>query len=313
MAGAFADAGEAAELGDQLGYAVDVANAVDMLAWQSAARGLHADASQALTRARELTERAGTTSYAAHLALTAAFCALCRGDAAEVIAVLEPRLVIDGGMGSSGEPLGVAPDLAEAYVASGRHSEAAELAARYAAATPEGAAPLTMAILARTQALVIQDDDEAVAAFEAALDAHAAATNPFETARTRLLLGSRLRRAGRRTVARDHLALARDAFAAMDMAAWVEKADDELAASGARARKRELTSSEPLTAREVRVALLAARGSSNKEIAAALFLSPKTVERHLSSVYRKRGFRSRTELAAAFAVGAPVPDDGVDR
>ncbi|MGZ5405219.1 MAG: helix-turn-helix domain-containing protein, partial [Nocardioides sp.] len=64
-----------------------------------------------------------------------------------------------------------------------------------------------------------------------------------------------------------------------------------------------------LTAREVRVALLAARGAANKEIAAALFLSPKTVERHLSSVYRKRGFRSRTELAAAFAVGAPVPDE----
>ena len=109
-------------------------------------------------------------------------------------------------------------------------------------------------------------------------------------------------------MAREHLALARDAFAAMDMAAWVEKADDELAATGARARKREVTSSEPLTAREVRVALLAARGSANKEIAAALFLSPKTVERHLSSVYRKRGFRSRTELAAAFAAMTPMPE-----
>ena len=312
MAGAFADAGEAAELGDQLGYAVDVANAVDTLAWQSAARGLHADARQALVRARELTERAGTTSYAAHLALTEAFCALCRGDAAEVIAVLEPRLVVDGGMGSAGEPLGIAPDLVEAYVASGRRGEAADLGARLAAVTPEGAAPLTMAILARTQALVIEDDDEAITAFDRALVEHAATTNPFEGARTRLMLGSRLRRAGRRTVARDHLALARDAFAAMDLAAWVEKADDELAASGARARKREITSSEPLTAREVRVALLAARGSPNKEIAAALFLSPKTVERHLSSVYRKRGFRSRTELAAAFAVGVQVPDDKVE-
>lgn len=308
-AGAFADAGEAADLGEQLGYAVDVANAVDMLAWQSAARGLHADARQALTRARELTDRAGTTSYAAHLALTEAFCALCRGDPAEVIAVLEPRLAVDGGMGSAGEPLGVAPDLVEAYVASGRRGEAADLANRYAAVTPEGSAPLTMAVLARTQALVIEDDDEALAAFDRALDAHAAATNPFETARTRLMLGSRLRRAGRRAVARDPLALARDAFAAMDLAAWVEKADDELAATGARARQREITSSEPLTAREVRVALLAARGSSNKEIAAALFLSPKTVERHLSSVYRKRGFRSRTELAAAFATGTPVPDE----
>jgi DNA-binding NarL/FixJ family response regulator len=292
-------------LGDQLGYAVDVANAVDMVAWQSAARGLHADARQALARARELTDRAQTTSHAAHLALTEAFCALCRGDPEHAIAALEPRLVADGGIGSSGEPLGVAPDLVEAYAAVGRRSEAADLAARYAAVTPRGAPPLTMAVLARTQALVMQHDDEALNAFDEALTAHAATTNPFETARTRLMHGSRLRRAGRRTAARDHLRRARDAFAAMDMAAWVEKADDELAATGARARRRHITSSEPLTAREVRVALLAARGASNKEIAAALFLSPKTVERHLSAVYRKRGFRSRTELAAALAAMPP--------
>jgi DNA-binding NarL/FixJ family response regulator len=302
-AGAFADAGEAAELGEQLGYAVDVANAVDMVAWQSAARGLHSDARQALGRARELTERAETTSHAAHLALTEAFCALSRGDPEGAIAALEPRLVIDGGVGSSGEPLGVAPDLVEAYVAAGRRSEAADLAARYAAVTPAEAAPLTMAI-------VLQDDDEALSTFDAALTAHAATTNPFETARTRLMFGSRLRRAGRRTLAREHLTLAREAFAAMDMAAWVGRADDELAATGARARRRQITSSEPLTAREVRVAMLAARGCPNKEIAAALFLSPKTVERHLSSVYRKRGFRSRTELAAAFAAMTADPDGG---
>jgi DNA-binding CsgD family transcriptional regulator len=305
-AGAFADAGEAAELGDQLGYAVDVANAVDMLAWQSAARGLHAEARQALARARELTDRAGTTSHAAHLSLTEAFCALCRGDPEEAIAALEPRLA-DGGIGSSGEPLGVAPDLVEAYVAVGRRSEAADLAARYADVTPVGAAPLTMAILARTEALVTEDDDRAFNSFDTALTAHAATTNPFETARTRLMLGSRLRRAGLRGRAREHLMQARVAFAAMDLAAWVQKADDELVATGARPRQRQLASSEPLTAREVRVASLAARGSSNKEIAAALFLSPKTVERHLSSVYRKRGFRSRTELAAAYAVEASPP------
>jgi tetratricopeptide (TPR) repeat protein len=204
-AGAFADAAEAAELGDQLGYAVDVANAVDMVAWQSAARGRHADARQALARARELTDRAQTTSHAAHLALTEAFCALCRGDPEHAIAALEPRLVADGGIGSSGEPLGVAPDLVEAYAAVGRRSEAADLAARYAAVTPRGAPPLTMAVLARTQALVMQHDDEALNAFDEALTAHAATTNPFETARTRLMHGSRLRRAGRRTAARDHL------------------------------------------------------------------------------------------------------------
>ena len=58
---------------------------------------------------------------------------------------------------------------------------------------------------------------------------------------------------------------------------------------------------EPLTSQETRVALLVARGMTNKEVAAALFLSPKTVEHHLGSVFRKRGLRSRTELARAFA------------
>lgn len=307
-AGAYADAGEATELGEQLGYAVDVANAHAIVAWQSAARGLHEEARTALARARDLTERAGTSSHASYLALTEAFCAQCRGDAAGVVAALEPRLAADGGMGASGEPLGIAPDLVEAYVAVGRRSEAADLAARYAAVTPAEAPPLTMAILARTQALVIEDLDDALATFGRALTAHDSAIHPFEAARTRLLLGSRLRRAGRRAEARRHLTSARDAFAAMDLDMWVANADDELDATGARARRREVTISEPLTAREVRVALLAARGSSNKEIAAALFLSPKTIERHLSSIYRKRDFRSRTELAAAYAAVMPASE-----
>ncbi len=300
-AGAFADAGEAAELGDQLGYAVDVANAVAMLAWQSAARGLHDDARRSLARARELTVRAGTTTHASYLALTEAFCALCRGDADAAIAALEPRLVTDGGLGASGEPLGIAPDLVEAYVAAGRRTDAADLVARFAAVTPPDAPPLSLALLARTQGLAAEDHDSAAVAFEAALAAHAGSTHPFETARTRLHYGARLRRAGQRVKARDQLSQAREAFAAMDLLAWVERSDDELAATGARPRRRGVTSTEPLTSRETRVALLAARGLPNKEIAAALFLSPKTVERHLSSVYRKRGYRSRTELAAAFA------------
>lgn len=58
---------------------------------------------------------------------------------------------------------------------------------------------------------------------------------------------------------------------------------------------------EPLTAQETRVALMVAQGPPNREVAAALFLSPKTVERHLSNIFRKRGLRSRTELAALFA------------
>jgi DNA-binding CsgD family transcriptional regulator/tetratricopeptide (TPR) repeat protein len=309
-AGAFADAGEAAELGEQLGYAVDVANAVDMLAWQSAARGLHEDAGQALVRARQLTDRAGTTSHAAHLAVTEAFCAMCRGDAEGATSVLEARLAADGGVGTGGEPLGIAPDLVEAYVATGRRAEAADLAARFAAVTPSESPPLMQALVARAQGVAAEDDEAASQAFETALDSLAqAGPQPFDVARTQLLYGARLRRGGQRVRAREQLEPARDAFAGMGLDAWAARADDELAATGARARKRELTLIEPLTSQETRVALHAVKGLSNKEIAAALFLSPKTVERHLSSVYRKRGLRSRTELAATFGGTGQLPDD----
>ena len=124
---------------------------------------------------------------------------------------------------------------------------------------------------------------------------------PFELARTELLLGARLRRSGQRVAAREHLRTARDRFAAMDLTLWVKRATAELAGTGETLRPRGHIVDEPLTSQETRVALLVGRGMTNREVAAALFLSPKTVEHHLSSVYRKRGLRSRTELARAIA------------
>ena len=305
-AGAFADAGEASELGDQLGYAADTAVAVEMLAWQSAARGLHEDADTALKRAKSLTDRAGTTGFAAHQAVTAAFCALCRADPSAAVSLLEARIAADGGVGSMGEPLGVAPYLVEAYVAVGRRDEAIAVAERFAAVTQAEAPPWLRALVARCQALTAEQEEAAVQAYEAALTAHADAPDVFEAARTHLLYGARLRRSGQRVKAREQLRTAHDAFAEMDLTAWVLRAADELAATGAKPRTRRPQPTEPLTSQETRIALHAAKGMSNKEIAAALFLSPKTVEHHLSSVYRKRGFRSRAELAGSFR---PREDD----
>ncbi len=300
-AGAFADAGEAAELAEHLGYVADGSVAVEMLAWQSAARGLHDDADHWLARARELTDRAGTTTHAAHQVITSAFCALCRGELSEVATLLETRLAADGGVGASGEPLGVAPMLVEAYLGLGRLDEAQSLAARFAEATPPGSPALSIALALRCEALTVADDATADATMASALTAHAEGGDPFETARTRFLYGGRLRRTGHRVVARTHLAAARAAFASMDLTLWVAAAERELAATGATARRQPSMGNEPLTSQETRIALLTAQGMSNKEIAAALYLSPKTVERHLSNVFRKRGVRSRTELAVAYA------------
>jgi DNA-binding CsgD family transcriptional regulator len=295
--GAFADAGEAVELGTELGFVSDVAPAIEMLAWQHAARGLHDLARAELARADDLVQRAGTSAVAAHLALAHASCALCRGDLDEVVERLEARLAVDEGRGPMGEALGVAPMLVEAYVATGRDDDAADLTARYAAVPSP--APPTRALIARCRALVAADDDAAVAAFEEALAAHAEVFggDPFERARTQLLYGARLRRSGRRLASRTQLRAARDRFAAMDLTAWAARAAEELAATGETARSRRPTSEEPLTSQETRIALLVGQGMTNREVAAALFVSPKTVEHHLSSVYRKRGLRSRTELA----------------
>ena len=203
-AGAFADAGEAAELGEQLGYVADAAVAVEMLAWQSAARGLHDDARRALERARVLTDRAGTTAVHAHQAITAAFCALCRGDLAETAARLEARIDADGGVGSMGEPPG-SPHSRRGLpgvrpVGRGRRPGRA-VRRRH----PQPPPAATVALVARCRALTVADDATAAEAFEVALATHAQALDAFEAARTRLLYGARLRRAGRRIAAREQL------------------------------------------------------------------------------------------------------------
>ena len=138
-AGAFANAGEAVELAEHLGQVADASTAHEALAWQSAARGLHDAAAESLARSAQLLEQAGLSSAAAHHALCAAFCALSRDDLDGVVAVLQPRLAIDGGMGLMGEPLGVVPLLVEALVGLGRQDEAADLTRRLDKVTPADA------------------------------------------------------------------------------------------------------------------------------------------------------------------------------
>ena len=117
---------------------------------------------------------------------------------------------------------------------------------------------------------------------------------PFERARTQLCFGERLRRARRRAEARTQLRAAVAQFDLLGARPWAERARVELRASGETARKRDPTSAEQLTAQELQVARIVANGASNREAAAALFVSPKTIDSHLSSAYRKLGIRSRT-------------------
>jgi DNA-binding CsgD family transcriptional regulator len=141
--------------------------------------------------------------------------------------------------------------------------------------------------------------DGAVAALAGALELHEGVPIPLELGRTQLALGSALRRARQRRAAREALESARDTFAALGARVWGGRAEAELHRLGGRP-----PSAGALTPTERRVAELVCRGLQTKQVAAALFVSPKTVEGHLTRIYGKLGVGSRTELAHYLADGS---------
>jgi DNA-binding CsgD family transcriptional regulator len=188
------------------------------------------------------------------------------------------------------------PDLIEAYVRTKRLPEAAAELAAFERLEDTGLGPWATATLARSRALLANEgslDD----AFAEALSSCTDSVSPFERARTELVYGERLRRAGRRLDSRAQLRASLDEFERLGASSWAERAREELRASGETVRKRDPALVDELTPRELEIALQVADGGTNKEVAARLFLSPKTVELHLGRVYRKLGIRSRTELA----------------
>ncbi len=152
------------------------------------------------------------------------------------------------------------------------------------------------------RALLATQGDEVEAAFAAALAAHEAAAadgvvHEFERARTRLAYGEWLRRNRRRVDAREQLRAALVTFEDLDAKSWADRAAAELRASGETARKRDMAEPTKLTAQELAVATLVQQGLTNREVAAQLFLSPRTVDFHLRNVFTKTGVTSRVELA----------------
>jgi DNA-binding NarL/FixJ family response regulator len=100
--------------------------------------------------------------------------------------------------------------------------------------------------------------------------------------------------------ARVELRAALATFDSLGARPWADRARAELAATGETLRRRDPTTIDELTPQELQIALILARGSTTREAAGALFLSPKTIEYHLRHVYQKLGIHTRAELAAAF-------------
>ena len=257
----------------------------------------HAEEALALARTMDIDHPASAREALGLLEL-----ALNRPDAA--IAHLEPV----NRRGSTGEltlgrPTG--PDLVEAYLRAGRPLPEA-LLYQVIAYSDDPRFPALAALCWRCRGLLAADAD-IDACFGAAIALHERTDNPFALARTWLCHGERLRRAGRRGDARSRLSAAADLFDRLGARQWVTRADAELRAAGAAGRLTGRPAGvDALTGQELQVALAVARGLSNKDVAAELYLSPKTVEFHLGNAYRKLGIRSRSELTVLLAGQQPT-------
>jgi DNA-binding CsgD family transcriptional regulator len=202
--------------------------------------------------------------------------------------------------------LSPAPELVETLLRLGRVADAAEAAAEFVGAAAAKAQPWAQARAERCRGL-LAGEGESDRYFETALALHAQTPDRFEAGRTHLAYGARLRRERQRVRAREHLRAAVSVFDRLGADPWSDAARAELAATGETARRRDATTLNDLTPQELQIALSLADGRTTRESAAALFLSPKTVEYHLHNVYRKLGIGSRSELKAAMA---RTPDDG---
>lgn len=188
-------------------------------------------------------------------------------------------------------------DLTEALVVVRRISSARESADRLAGWLDGIVDPHGLALVQRCLALTRPDDADEH--YGAAVALHAEADDPFEAGRTLLLQGQHLRRTRRPGAAREPLQEALARFEHVGAAPWSERALRELGATGQAPPTKAPPVASPLTPQELRVAMGVVDGMSNAEVAASLFLSVKTVEFHLSRVYRKLGVRSRGGLARA--------------
>jgi DNA-binding CsgD family transcriptional regulator len=299
-AAAYAQAAEALRLAQDTGHANGLAFGLVGLARVEAAQGREAECRSHTGRTMQLAAF-GVRAMVVYSSAVLGHLELALGRSTGAIEHLEQvaRGVERQGIG---EPAVVpwAADLVEALLRAGRRSDAERALRRLEEQAQQTGGKWAGAAAARCRGL-LSSDEELDETFLHALDLHERTVGPFERARTLLCYGERLRRGRRRTDAREPLRASLEVFERLGAAPWAERARSELEATGEQLRRGDDHPSQRLTPQELQVALVVARGATNREAGAALFLSPKTIETHLGRVYRKVGVRSRTELAALLA------------
>ncbi|MGH2921361.1 MAG: ATP-binding protein [Gaiellaceae bacterium] len=302
--GAWTDAtahvNEGEELLVQAGQPVNMAFLLASRALIEAHLGHVDSARQAGEAALKLSERTNAALVRRTTAWALGRLALSLGQAAEAHAHLGPIVAETraAGIREPGE-MRFFPDEIEALLVLEHVDEAESMLAfvqECAARTGRVSALAAAARCRGTLAAARGDLEQAEEALQESTLGYSNVSLPFERARTLLALGSTRLRAKRKRAARESLEEARAAFERLGAAVWVERVRAELGRIGGRR-----PSDGSLTGTERRVAELVAQGHTNREVAAALFVSQRTVEGHLSRIYAKLGVRSRTGLARRIA------------
>ncbi len=297
---AYSNGVEAVRVAEETGQLNVHAFALAILARVEAATGREADcrahADQALTKAARL----GAGSIRGYAFAALGLLELGLGRTQEALVVLErlAALTAEQRLADPGV-LEWAADLIEAQILAGQIEAARDSLASLEAQAERTGSVWGAAAAARARGMLGGAGFEQE--FETALSRH---VSPFERARTELRLGERLRRERCPSEARRSLRSALETFEALGAPGWAEFARAELVAAGERPKRAGATAPVllgNLTHQELRIALLVAQGVTNREAAAALYLSPKTIGYHLGKVYGKLGVRSRTELAHLLA------------
>jgi len=296
-------AGEAAQLARETGQETLLAFSLAYGARVDAGQGRVEEARERIAEALAIAERERADGIAVHVHAAAALLDLVEGraDAAAQAARRAGELEASLNLRHPAATMW-AGDLLDALAVAGRAHELRVAVDGLAERAGEIGSAWAAAVVARGE-VALADDDEVDARAARALELSAALAMPFEQARTELAVGERLRRSHRRGDARAPLARALAGFERLGAAPFVARSR-----VGLDAPPRPVAVVAPLTPQERRIARLVADGRTNREIAAELSLGEKTLERRLTTLYRKAGVSSRTELARiAVAPTAPPP------
>ena len=304
FAAAYATGTESVRLGGETGQGSGAAYSLVTLARVEAAQGRDDDCRTHARIAGELARTHGLGSIFNYAGAALGLLELGRGRPGQALVHLEKTAQGFRDSGPS-EPnlIQWQPDYIESLARIGRNDDAMRALGAFERDGERTNRAWAKATAARCRGYLSLEGS--AAHFRRAFELHGASPSAFEVARTQLCNGEVLRRQRKRIEARQVLAEALNTFDRLGAVPWAGRAQIELAATGEKARKHDVAGTRDLTSQELQIALAVTQGATNREAAAQLFLSPRTVEAHLSSAYRKLGARSRTELVRMFANEMP--------